>query len=185
MPSEAAVYFIDYRNGDDNNNGTFQITPWQHAPGMPGFSAVYSHQAGDRFVFKGGVTWPAAVLPLAMQSSGEENTVDEYTVDFTWYAGSVWTQPVLDMEQTAKQGVVVGSQDNLVVDNLKIINPGDLSSALNENMLVIGKGAQNILVRNCTIDGAGGTGDAGPIALRDVDGVVLDNNYIRGKRYRG
>jgi len=179
MPSEAAVYFIDYQNGDDNNSGVSQITSWQHAPGMPGFSAAYSHQAGDKFVFRGGVTWPAAALPLAIQFSGEENTVDEYTVDFTWHAGSAWTQPVLDMEQTAKQGVVVGSQDNLVVDNIKIINPADQNFP-SENMLVIGKGAQNIIVRNCTLDAAGGAGDAGPIVLRDVDGVVLDNNYIRG-----
>jgi hypothetical protein len=53
--ASAATYYIDYSAGSDVNNGTSKTTPWQHAPGMTGFSGRYTHQAGDHFIFKGGV----------------------------------------------------------------------------------------------------------------------------------
>lgn len=59
-----ATYYIDYASGSDANAGTSTGSPWKHCPSMEPFSGSYSHSDGDVFVFKGGVTWPNAALPL-------------------------------------------------------------------------------------------------------------------------
>src|SRR5674536_23253 len=66
-PVLSATYYIDYNAANDSANGTTTSTPWKRSPGMVGFTGRYSHSAGDIFVFKGGVTWPAAVLPSTIK----------------------------------------------------------------------------------------------------------------------
>src|SRR5437870_340435 len=62
--ASAATYYVDFVNGADSNTGTAKAAAWKLAPGMNGFAGTYAHSPGDVFIFKGGVTWPAAVLPL-------------------------------------------------------------------------------------------------------------------------
>jgi hypothetical protein len=76
-----ATYYIDYQGGMDSNNGKSTSTPWKRCPGMSGFAGTYIHVNGDKFVFKGGVTWPYvsgdAVLVIA--NSGADGAEDIYT----------------------------------------------------------------------------------------------------------
>ena len=88
MPCRAATYYIDYASGADGNNGAAKATPLKHHPYMTGWTGSYSHSAGDRFIFKGGVTWPNACFPLTVQAGGASGTPDYYGVDATWYTGS-------------------------------------------------------------------------------------------------
>ena len=94
----AATYYIDYDSGADSNNGTSTTTPWKRCPGMTDFAGSYTHSVGDRFVFKGGVTWPYAALPLTIGYSGVSGNPDVYTSDQTWYNGASWTRPTFDAE---------------------------------------------------------------------------------------
>jgi hypothetical protein len=59
----------------------------------------YSHQAGDRFIFKGGVTWPAACFGMNVSQGGSSSGVmDYYGVDVTWFVGG--TRPIFDLANT-------------------------------------------------------------------------------------
>ena len=67
--SSARIFYVDYQSGSNSNSGTKE-QPWKTHPymnyqGAPIWGPVwsgtgYSHVAGDRFIFKGGVTWPSA-----------------------------------------------------------------------------------------------------------------------------
>ena len=101
VQADAATYYIDYSAGADNNNGTSKSTPWKRAPGMKGFAASYQHVAGDRFIFKGGVTWPVGVFQMLITAGGSsDSNRDWYTVDQTWFAGSSWARPIFDFQHT-------------------------------------------------------------------------------------
>ena len=94
--ASAATYYVDFATGSDSSNGTSKTTSWKRAPGMQGFTGSYSHQAGDRFIFKGGVTWDSSALPLSIAYNGTAGNVDYYGVDQTWYAGGTWKKPLFD-----------------------------------------------------------------------------------------
>jgi len=91
-----ATYYIDYEGGADSNGGLSRTSAWKTAPGMVGFAGSYVHQAGDIFVFKGGVTWPASTLPLTISASGQSGAVDQYRSDPTWFSGASFELPVFD-----------------------------------------------------------------------------------------
>src|SRR5437899_3022893 len=92
--ASAATHYIDFTSGFDSSSGTSKTAPWRLAPGMRGFTGAYTHSSGDVFIFKGGVTWPASVLPLTISSSGSPGNVDTYTTDHTWFSGASWSQPI-------------------------------------------------------------------------------------------
>ncbi len=149
--AHAATYYIDYSGGSDSNSGLSKSTPWKHQPYMKGFAGTYTHQAGDIFIFKGGVTWAWSVadpiFPWNIQTGGSTGNPDQYTVDKTWYAGSSWTPPIFDGCQTAEGLNVCGlngaatlganswllgdggnTVSNIVINGLRFQNIGNPSS---------------------------------------------------------
>ena len=56
----STTYYIDFVGGLNTNSGLSKTAAWKHAPAMAGFNGSYTHHAGDRFIFKGGVTWPSS-----------------------------------------------------------------------------------------------------------------------------
>ena len=101
MPAaDGATYYIDYDGGRDSNAGT-RDQPWSRHPYMNGWTGSYSHTSGDRFIFKGGVTWPASAFQILIRAggSGEQNR-DYYGVDTTWYAGQAFSKPLFDFQNT-------------------------------------------------------------------------------------
>ncbi len=177
IPASAATYYIDYASGNDANNGLTTSTPWKHAPGMVSFTASYSHSAGDIFIFKGGVTWNSSALPLTIGYSGTSGNVDTYTTDESWYSGGSWSQPIFDLEKTKMTGIILDTKDYIKIDNLKLINPADQTVY---NPMVSMGGFVNVSLTNCTIDGDNGN-DTTPIMVANIDGLVIENNYIRGR----
>lgn len=120
--TSAVTYYIAWDGGNDAYNGLSKATPWKRAPGMPGFSATYSHQAGDQFVFKGGVIWPSSALPLAIVGSGAKGMPDRYTADRNWYAGAHWSRPILDGEGTGTQLVTATAKNYVTINDLALKN---------------------------------------------------------------
>jgi chitodextrinase len=109
--AQAATYYIDYVGGADNRAGTAIATSWKRCPGMVGFTGTYTHANGDRFIFKGGVTWPNIVFPLAPATGGNSANPDYYGVDNTYYTGASWARPIFD-----SQGKDVVGVKNVEVD---------------------------------------------------------------------
>jgi len=108
------TYYIDYENGVDSNNGTCSNSAWKRHPYMVGFVGSYSHQAGDKFIFKGGVTWPNLVFRMNIINGGTSESIrDYYGVDARWYKGGTWTRPIFDL-----QGQLIGTNNVIIfMDN--------------------------------------------------------------------
>jgi len=176
----ATTYYVDFVGGDDSNSGTSKSTPWKRCPGMVGFAGSYTHAAGDIFTFKGGVTWPSAVLPLTIGYSGTSGNIDEYTVDETWYSGGSWTRPTFDAEQTDDKLIINTNRDYIKFNQLNLINPANQVADTNPMFTIYS--SNYVTVQNSRIDGSGGAGDANGFWLRDVSYVTIDNNYIEARR---
>lgn len=137
------TFYIDYAGGSNGNSGTSSSSPWKSHPYMQssggctgtGNAPSYSHQAGDRFIFKGGVTWPAACFQMTIAGSGSSSgSPDVYTVDQTWYAGSSFVKPAFNLNgSTTSNGtnVILVNASNVTIDNVEI--KGQLVSG-NANM---------------------------------------------------
>ena len=110
--------YIDYENGNDTWDGTSKTFtsgttgPWKHMPGMVGTGpsgggtdgctgncGTQVPVAGDRYILKGGVVWPASTMPFSWTWSGTSTTSGAYGctgtgciyigVDPTWNKGIV------------------------------------------------------------------------------------------------
>ncbi len=132
LPARATTYYIDYASGSNSNNGTSKATPWKSHPYMQNSSSCagaphsYSHVVGDQFIFKGGVTWPAACLEINAVAGGTTSTQDYYGVDLTWYTGGSFTRPVFDAAQTVLAGdhffYLASSGGYITIDNIEMKN---------------------------------------------------------------
>lgn len=127
------TFYIDYVGGSDSNsvaNAQSKTTPWKTHPRAAGSTVSgYTHTAGDRFIFKGGVTWPAAAgrIVLASGDSGNSTNSDYYGVDQTWYTGGSWTRPILDGEYTLSGLIGIQTNSYVTIDNLegkRALEPG-------------------------------------------------------------
>jgi hypothetical protein len=92
------TFYVDYASGSNSNNGTSPTSAWKTHPYMQAAAACtgtgrvpsYSHQVGDRFVFKGGVTWPYQCFGAGITAGGNSSSQDIYTGDATTLGLSAW-----------------------------------------------------------------------------------------------
>lgn len=148
------TFYIDYAGGDDANPGTLAL-PWKRHPYMTGWTGTYTHAAGDRFVFKGGVTWPSACWPMTIAGSGSSGAGnDYYGIDATWFSGGSWTRPIFDREYTSAANSMIdaGSQTRLTFDNLEICHL-NTTAADAVFLLYFSASGANCLVENCYVHG--------------------------------
>lgn len=101
ITASGATYYIDYTSGNDANAGTSTAAAWKRHPYMAGWTGSYSHSAGDRFIFKGGETWPNACFPITVAAGGSSESWDYYGYTNNWYSGGSWSQPVLNAQTNA------------------------------------------------------------------------------------
>src|SRR5882757_365431 len=150
----AATYYVDFSGGSDANSGTSKSAPWRHQPYMQGWTGNYSHQAGDRFIFKGGVTWTAPSFTMTIAGSGVSGNPDYYGVDQTWFSGTSWSRPAFDLQGLAPTGgkaAILINGSYITIDNLEIKNlfiPGGDTFAASSISIVY---QHDILVQNCLI----------------------------------
>jgi len=97
------VYYIS-RSGSDSSTqaqAKSKSTAWQHAPYMHSFTGTYSHTAGDCFVFRGNDTWDVGTTDyFVVSNGGSSGNADYYGVDQTWFSGSAWNRPILDIQSS-------------------------------------------------------------------------------------
>ncbi len=150
----ANTYYVDCSGGSDTNGGTSPTNPWKHAPAMRGFSGNYSHSAGDRFIFKGGVACSSSSFPMAISNSGSSGNHDYYGVDQSWFAGNSWARPVFDMGFTVVGGngvpiPVTGS--HITIDNIEIEHQSVPAGVGMAGAITDSSSSTDILVENCNI----------------------------------
>lgn len=206
------TYYIDWGNGADTNNGTSKTTPWKHAPGMRGCSdncAAYqttnwdangTATAGNQFIFKGGVTWPAAALSWDwIYGSGTQTSPIYFGAgDKSWYNGSSWTRPMFDAEKTNPtspyfSGIFRAYGNWFIIDNIEFkglaqLNnnypgPGMLSVTAPSSVSTAAE------IKNCYFHGWSHGGTATNDYLKVIDtpymsstdtNLFIHDNYIDG-----
>ena len=198
--SAQTTYHIDWVGGSDFNSGTSTSAPWKRHPYMKGFSGFYFHQAGDRFIFKGGVTWPNEAFPMAITAGGDVGKEDYYGVDEEWFSGAAWTRPVFDLEHRGigdgKEFIInIDRRDNIILDNFEIRKQLIVSGLEFDRGAIRNFGNKNITVRNCfihswRIDNKSTANDTrfggiifrnpGPPVLPVSPGSVVENCIIDG-----
>jgi hypothetical protein len=116
MAQSGRTFYISSSSGSNSNVGTSTGAPWKSAPYMPtgsgcsgsGSGPSYTHQAGDKFVFKGGDTWGAACFDWIIQAGGTASAQDYYGVCLssdadspcsggTSWPSSGWTRPQFNL----------------------------------------------------------------------------------------
>lgn len=159
------TYYIDYSAGSDASDGLTKQTAWKRCPGMAGFSGAYVHSAGDRFIFKGGITWPRTCFQLRIIAGGTLGNVDYYGVDQTWFSGGVWSKPKWDLEDlslgsgTSNYAVYITAADPYVTfEHIEILrHRGEaVHGSSSVNVAFTGSGTvtfSNCLVRDWSIQG--------------------------------
>jgi hypothetical protein len=101
--------------GADTNSGTTESSPWLHAPGMMGCTAncaLIDNGSGNSgnappgvgIILRGGDVWHSSSLPWTWRSAGTSSKPDYLGVDKTWYSGSSWTRPILNMDGSSADG---------------------------------------------------------------------------------
>lgn len=195
MSVHAATYYIDYEYGLDSNKGTSRDAPWKRHPYMKGWAGgtTYIHAAGDRFVFKGGVIWPAASLPLNILSGGSSGSPDTYDVDPTWYVGDSFSRPIFDAQGSATNGIVtISNPSNIIINNFEM---RDVVFTSNEGngIISIGYAPKNIRVQNSylhkwTLSSGISKDDAhGGIIVSTANvppiGIIVDSTTISNSEY--
>lgn len=95
----ATTYCVDFSAGSDSNTGipatnchSANNHAWKHAPGMAGVTGTAASTTlvgDDQVIFKGGVAWPNASLPLTVNTSGTSGHPIQFGgLDKTWFTGS-------------------------------------------------------------------------------------------------
>lgn len=136
VPVEATTYYIDHAGGADTNNGTSTATPWKRAPGMVGCAntcASTTPQPADRFILKGGVSWPNAVLTWVWTWDGTAANRIYVGNDGTFGTG----RPILDAEGTSAgaNNVMWNQQGNYVTfDNVEMKGMKHLTDSFGNNI---------------------------------------------------
>lgn len=186
----AATYYIDYGAANDSANGTSTSTPWKRCPGMEGFNGTYSHSAGDRFIFKGGVTWPSACLPLTISTDGTSGSRDYYGYTNSWYSGGAWSRPVLDGEHNIHVVVYFNGGDYVTMDNLDIkgiaitANNGDSVIKIDSGIHLL---FTNLLVHDWTFTTADGDSTGGIVnaSSNEQEDIIVSHCDIGNPEHAG
>jgi hypothetical protein len=184
----AATYYIDYQGGSDTSNGLTQASAWKKHPFMNAFGGAYTHQVGDIFVFKGGVTWSNEAFALIIRQGGSAAKPDQYTVDRTWFYGSEWSRPIFDLENQTSTGSVrpltAQSVSWILIDSIEIMHQRiDQGKELFAGGIYLSD-VQNVVVSNCYLHDwfVATTNDSmyGGIITHGSSNIVIDACHVRG-----
>lgn len=185
------TFYIDYTNGSNTNSGSSKSSPWKSHPYMQtgaactgtGSTPAYTHQAGDQFVFAGGVSWPAACFQMTIAAGGSSSSAhDVYTADQTWYSGGSFAKPVFDMAQNTTIGgnsVVKMNADNITFDDIEIKNQKVSSDGVApcDAASINFYGVSNITVSNALVhDWVAASISSGQLSGHDVGSICGGGN---------
>ena len=139
------TFYIDFSSGSNSNVGS-KASPWKSHPFMQtgsacsgtGSAPTYTHQAGDQFIFKGGVTWPVACFQMSIPAGGNSSATDYYGVDKTWFTGGSFARPLFDMGGSVPTGqhvitVTSAFPGYTTFDTIEIANQGLTLGTVNQD----------------------------------------------------
>lgn len=180
------TYYIDYQNGDDQNSGNSNKTPWKTAEALK--HKVLS--PGDKVLFKRGVLYQGQV---ELTGVGEE---DNRVLIGAYGEGE---KPIIAANDSALFAVMIKNSSYLTIEELEIVNTGTTPMAGRTGLTVELKDfgtAHSITLRELLIrdvngslvksEGAGSgiliknSGDS--IRSRFVDLLIEDNVILRCQR---
>ena len=82
LTANAAIYYIDQTNGNDNNSGTSTSSPWKSSPGMVSYTGSGTLQSGDIVYFDRDDTWSVSGSPQGFYLLGGVSYIgDEWEAD--------------------------------------------------------------------------------------------------------
>lgn len=199
------TFYIDYAAGSNSNSGASEASPWKSNPYMNhgagcdgGMGPNYAHQAGDKFIFKGGSTWPAACFTMNITDGGTSTARMYFGVclntdpDSPCYGGtswpsSGWTQPLWDMNYTRLSFVVFvnsGVTGYMTWDNIEIAHQGIILTGSDSNGVAFGMfyGATGTILENMYIHDWATTDNVStsPTLLGYDYGAIYNYNGSRG-----
>jgi hypothetical protein len=169
--AHATTYYISYASGSNSNSGTSTSSPWKTAPYMQHGGSCdsggpnYTHNVGDKFVFKGGDTWPNACFTMILQAGGNSSVNDYYGVCLstdadspcsggTSWPSSGWTRPIFD----AGGAPMAGAENNFIYVNSNSVGYFTVDNIEMKNQ--IGTQATASTCDDASIEIATGTGNA-------------------------
>lgn len=142
-PQAGTVYYVDFAGGNDSNGGTNETSPWQHCPGdtnATGVPASRALTAGDKVIFKGGVTYVGQVNLTFSGSPGLPIDYDGNSAG-TWGVGMA----AIDCQSNYYHGFVaqhlVGPANNIVINNFDISHPKNNFGAPATNVVNTAQGS--------------------------------------------
>ena len=185
------TYYIDYNAADDSADGLTTSTPWKRNPYMAGFSGSYAHSVGDRFIHKGGVTWPASVFSMS-PANGSSGNIDYYGADVAWYVGGSFTRPIFDGEYTENTLIYFNASSYIEFDNIELKRVS-ANFAYTYGMFVGDNDCHHITISNCYLHGwrtTASTDDAhGGVIFTtfgsQVDTIVIDSCEVTNEENVG
>ena len=147
------TYYIDYGSGSDSNSGTSQGSPWKTHPYMAcsgGSHGGWAHHAGDTYIFKIAVTWPASCFPMTVTAGGSSSSSrDVYTVNPSWTTGS-GSMYIFAGQGVTMEWMLAIRASNITFQNLDIggQNIGSVGSAACDGATVyVSSGQSNVMVQ--------------------------------------
>ncbi len=159
--TQAAVFYVDAENGNDENDGMSEETAWKTVSK----AAANIYIPGDRLLFRRGQTFGGTFITIG--SGSEESPV----VVSAYGEGS---DPVLNGKSTMT--FIIVNVSNWIIENIEFTAPtgaGILIAAMSD------ESTENITVRNCSIHdiylGEKGTGASGISLSNDNSASRLKN----------
>lgn len=175
------IIHIDFSSGSDTTGDGSQGNPIKTQPYMPNFGGTYTHAAGDRFIFKGGVTWTSACYPWEPTAGGSGSTPDYYGVDVTWFSGGSFSRPAFDGGHTAAAIIFINQQNNFIFDTL---NLHSITTPAFGDALLCGINCTNVVTTNCLLEdwlsGTGSDKQSGGWMFQYNGSFVINNMRILG-----
>jgi hypothetical protein len=147
QPEIAKTYFIDSKDGNDNNNGLSPKKAWQSLSKVNSITLA----PGSKLLFKAGGIWIGQLRPLGSGTEGKPIIIDQY---------GKGPKPLLDGNGIIASGVIkLNNQSYWEINNLEIINTAD-ADAERRGVEINGSNAglmKHIYLKNLTIHDIRGT----------------------------
>jgi hypothetical protein len=158
------VYYVDYLNGSDSNNGKSPGSSFKHCPGDENARAIartINLSAGDTICFKGGVAYKGAIGIKWSGTSERQPVVYDGNSAGTYGTG----RAIIDGELARLQGFICQTKGIrfVKINNFEIRNMGPNVGASGISFV---SSAEYITIENCYIHHIGTWSNEGKIPIR-------------------
>ena len=170
-PASPLIYYIDYINGNDSNDGVSIYTPWKSIEKVNSSRFV----AGDKILFKRGVSWTGSKITVSYDGS--------IVAPIVYGAYGTGERPIIDCNSVTDNCIELSSRKWITIEHMHF------KRALTSNIRAR-SGSQNISIVDTLVEGSinghGITWDGIGLSIREsqifnngskggLHGIYLDN----------